>query len=131
MEPISLIITALSSAAGPAVKGAAHGIAQGSAQEAYNDLKSLIKRKIKSIPRAEWVLEDYEKKPTVYEEALKDKLAEAGADKDEEIIKKAQELLKQLKPEDSAADKYKMEFQAEVKAAQIGDRNTQTNTFSS
>ena len=58
-------------------------------------------------------------------------MAEAGADKDEEIIQAAQELLKQLKPEESASGKYNIVFQAEVKGIQVGDRNTQTNTFSS
>ena len=107
MDPISLIVTALSSAAGAAaVQGAAHGIsqglAQGSAQEAYHDLKALIKRKFAGEPKAEMVLEEHETDPETYEAPLKKKLAEAGADKDEEIIKKAQELLKQLKPEQVA-----------------------------
>ena len=134
MDPISLIVTALSSAAGAAaVQGAAHGISQGltqgSAQEAYHDLKALIKRKFAGEPKAEMVLEEHEQDPETYEAPLKKKLAEAGADKDEEIIKAAQTLLKQVKPEESAAGKYKVEFQAEVKAAQIGDRNVQENKF--
>ena len=110
MDPISLIITALSSAAGAAaVQGAAHGISQGltqgSAQEAYHDLKALIKRKFAGEPKAEMVLEEHETDPETYEVPLKKKLAEAGADKDEKIIKKAQELLKQLNLEESASDK--------------------------
>lgn len=121
MEPISLIITAL-------VAGAAKA-AGDAAPDAYNGLKALIKRKFAGEPKAEMVLEEHETDPETYESPLRKKLAEAGADKDEEIIKKAQELLKQLKPEDSAAGKYKVEFQAEVKAAQIGDRNVQENKF--
>ena len=47
------------------------------------------------------------------------------------MVKLAEELLKQIEPEESAAaSKFKTEFQGEVKGAQIGDGNTQENTFS-
>ena len=94
MDPISLIIAAL-------VAGAAKA-AGNVAPDAYNGLKALIKRKFAGEPKAEMVLEEHETDPETYEAPLKKKLAEAGADKDEEIIKKAQELLKQLKPEQVA-----------------------------
>ncbi|MDJ0743564.1 MAG: hypothetical protein QNJ32_09390 [Xenococcaceae cyanobacterium MO_167.B27] len=121
MEPISLIIAAL-------VAGAAKA-AGDAAPDAYNGLKTLIKRKFSGDPKAEMVLEEHETDPETYEAALKKKLAEAGADKDEEIIKAAQELLKQLKPEESKAGKYNVVFQGEVKGIQVGDRNIQENKF--
>lgn len=121
MEPISIIIAAL-------VAGAAKA-AGDAAPDAYNGLKALIKRKFAGEPKSEMVLEEHEKDPETYEAPLKKKLVEAGADKDEEIIKAAQTLLKQVKPEESAVGKYKVEFQAEVKAAQVGDRNKQDNKF--
>ncbi len=126
MEPISLIITALSAGAIAAAKDTA-GTA---VKDAYQGLKTLIKKKFESEPKAQMVLEEHETDPETYEAPLKKKLAEAGADKDAEIIKLAQELLKQEKPEESAAGKYNTVFQGEVKGAQVGDRNTQTNTFS-
>lgn len=129
MEPLSLIVVALSAAITGATHGISQGLLQGTAEEAYHDLKALIKGKFAGNKTAEMVLEEYEQDMETYEAPLKKKLAEAGADKDEEIIKKAQELLKQLKPDDSEAGKYKVEFQAEVKAAQIGDRNVQENKF--
>ena len=121
MEPISLIIAAL-------VAGAAKA-AGDAAPDAYNGLKALIKRKFAGEPKAEMVLEEHEQDPETYEAPLKKKLAEAGADKDEEIIKVARELLKQIKSEEPAAGKFKTEFQAEVKGAQVGDRNKQENKF--
>ncbi len=121
MEPISLIVAAL-------VAGAAKA-AGDAAPDAYNGLKALIKRKFAGEPKAEMVLSEHETDPETYEAPLKKKLVEAGADLDEEIINKAQELLKQLKPEESAAGKYKVEFQGEVKAAQVGDHNKQENKF--
>ena len=122
-EPLSLIIAAL-------VAGAAKA-ASDAAPDAYNGLKTLIKRKFAGEPKAEMILEEHEQDPETYEAPLKKKLAEAGADKDEGIIKAAQELLKQLESEKSASGKYKVEFQDKAQGVQVGDRNTQTNTFSS
>ena len=94
MEPISLIIAAL-------VAGAAKA-AGDAAPDAYNGLKALIKRKFAGEPKAEMILEEHETDPETYEAPLKKKLAEASADKDEEIINKAESLLKQLEPEEVA-----------------------------
>ena len=112
MEPISLIIAAL-------VAGAAKA-AGDAAPDAYKGLKVLIKRKFAGEPKAEMVLEEHEKDPETYEAPLKKKLAEAGADRDEEIVKAAQELLKQLKPEDSAAGKFNLKVAGDIKGI-VGD----------
>ena len=112
MEPISLIIAAL-------VAGAAKA-AGDAAPDAYNGLKALIKRKFAGEPKAEMVLEEHETDPETYEAPLKKKLAEAGADKDEEIIKKAQELLEQLKPEEAAAGKFNINVAGDIKGI-VGD----------
>ena len=116
MDPISLIIAALSAGAIAAAKD----IAGTAVKDAYQGLKTLIKKKFESEPKAQMVLDDA---------ALKKKLAEAGAGQDEEIIKLAQELLKQVKPEESAGGKYNVVFQGEVKAAQVGDNNKMENKF--
>ncbi|OYE04065.1 hypothetical protein [Nostoc sp. 'Peltigera membranacea cyanobiont' 232] len=125
MEPISLIIAALGAGAIAATKDTA-GTA---VKDAYQGLKTLIKKKFESEPKAQMVLEEHETDPETYEAALKKKLAEAGVDRDAEIIKAAQELLKQEKPEESAAGKYNTVFQGEVKGIQVGDRNKQENKF--
>ncbi|WP_373529537.1 hypothetical protein [Nostoc sp.] len=125
MEPISLIIAALGAGAIAAAKDTA-GTA---VKDAYQGLKTLIKKKFESEPKAQMVLEEHETDPETYEAPLKKKLAEAGVDQDAEIIKAAQELLKQEKPEESAAGKYNTVFQGEVKGIQVGDRNKQENKF--
>lgn len=76
------------------------------------------------------MLEEHEKDPKTYAAPLERNLVEAGVDKDEEVLQAAQELLKQAESEASTTTKYKTEFQAEVKAAQIGDQNKQENKFS-
>ena len=122
MDPITVILAALvagtAKAAGDAVP------------DAYRGLKALIQKKISGKPVAEAMLDEHEKDPETYAAPLKKNLVEAGVDKDEDILRAAQELLKQAKPEASTVAKYKTEFQAEVKGAQIGDQNKQENTFS-
>ena len=105
MEPISLIMAALEAGA---IKAA-----EAIVPDAYQSLKAMIKHKFAGEPKAEMILSEHEQDPETYEAPLKKKLAEAGADKDEEIIKKAQELLKQLKPQEAANGKYS------IKAEQI------------
>ena len=107
MDPISLIIAAL-------VAGTTKA-AGDVAPDAYNGLKALIKRKFTGEPTAEMVLEEHETDPETYEAPLKKKLTEAGADKDREIVKAAQELLKQLRPEDSAAGKFNLKVTGDIK----------------
>lgn len=53
----------------------------------------MIKRNANKL-QAEMVLEEHGKDPETYEVPLKKKLVEADVDKDEEILKKAQELFK-------------------------------------
>ena len=123
MEPITIILTAL-------VAGAAKA-ATDMAPDAYQGLKALIVKKFAGNPNAEMVLEEYEQAPEIYEAPLTQKLVEAGVDRDEEIICLAQELLKQVKPEESVAGKFNTVIHGEAKGFQIGDNNKQRNEFSS
>jgi hypothetical protein len=130
MEPISIILAAL----GAGAIAAAKDTAEKGVKDAYEGLKGLIKKRFAEQGKADssTILDKYQQKPEKTEALLEDELIEAGLDKlekDDEIIKVAQELLKQVKPEESTTAKYKTEFNAEVKAAQIGDRNVQENKF--
>ncbi|NER23223.1 MAG: hypothetical protein F6J96_21485 [Symploca sp. SIO1C2] len=112
MEPISIILAAL-------VAGAAKA-AGDAAPDAYQGLKALIKRKFAGEPKAEMILEEHETDPEIYEAPLKKKLVESGADKDQEIIKAAQKLLKEEKPEESAAGKFSISVARDIKGI-VGD----------
>ncbi len=121
MEPISgvsLIITAL-------IAGAAKA-AGDAAPDAYNGLKALIKRKFAGKPNAEMILEEHEQDPETYEAPLKKKLTEAGADKDEEILKAAREIMEKEDPEGASIGKYNVSVQ-NSKQFQVGDKNIQVN----
>lgn len=130
MEPISVIIAALGAGAIAATKETAGTVVK----DAYQGLKSLIKQRFADQGKEDDsnIVDKHEKKldSEAVKALLKEELISLGVDKDAEIIKLAQELLKQEKPEESAAGKYNTVFQGEVKGAQVGDRNTQTNTFS-
>ncbi|MDZ8028953.1 MAG: hypothetical protein RMY36_030640 [Nostoc sp. SerVER01] len=89
MEPVSIILTALMTGAAEAIGG-----------DAFNSLKNLIKRKFVGKSKAEMILAEYEKQPEVWEAPLKAELVEVGADKDEDILKKAKELLELVKPQE-------------------------------
>jgi hypothetical protein len=89
MDPITVILAAL-------VAGAAKA-AGDAAPDAYKGLKALIQKKFAGKPVAEAMLEEHEKDPETYAAPLKKNLVEAGVDKDEEILKAAQELLNQVK----------------------------------
>ena len=93
MEPISLLIAAL-------VAGATKA-ASDVVPDSYNVLKTLIKGKFAGNSTAEMVLTEHEKDPRTYTELLKKQLAKAGADRDQEIIKLAQDLLNQLQEQPS------------------------------
>ena len=102
MEPISLIIAALGAGAIAATKDTA-GTA---VKDAYQGLKALIKKKFETEPKAQMVLEEHETDPETYEAPLKKKLAEAGVDQDQEIIKAAEEVMKKEDPQGFQEGKY-------------------------
>jgi hypothetical protein len=104
MDPVSLILAAL-------VAGAAKA-AEGVAQDAYDGLKTLIKRKFESQNKSDSsvLLDKYEQKPEKTKPLLEDELTEAGIDKDEEVIKLAQQIMAQLNPQAAAEGKFNVQI---------------------
>jgi hypothetical protein len=98
MDPITLILTAL-------VTGAAKA-AGDTIPDVYKGLKVLIQKKFAGKPVAEAILDEHEKDPETYAAPLKNNLVEAGVDKDEAVIKAAQELMKALDPQGTATGAY-------------------------
>jgi len=104
MDPVSLILSAL-------VTGAAKAAA-GAAPDVYDGLKALIKRKFESQNKADSssLLDKYEQKPEKTRPLLEDELTESGIDKDEEVIKLAQQLMEQLNPQEAAEGKFNIQI---------------------
>ena len=92
MEPISLIVTALTAGAVAAAKDTA----EKGVKDAYQGLKTLIKRKFANDALAQAMVEAKPEDIKKAEGLLKDKIVEAGVDKDHEITKLAQDLLDKL-----------------------------------
>jgi lipoprotein-anchoring transpeptidase ErfK/SrfK len=124
MEPTSLIVAAL--VAGAAA--AARDTASQAIKDAYSGLKSLVQKRFADKPEAEVALAQHEKKPEVWQEPLKDALAETGANQDDEIVQQAQQVLKLVNPQQASQGKYNVQI-GEGKGIVIGDNAQVTQTF--
>ena len=102
-------------------------------KDSYNALKSALKKKFSSESEVVNAVEGLEKKPDSKgrQTTLQEEIENAKVNNDVEIVQLAQELLKQLESKKSASGKYNVQFQDKAQGVQVGDRNTQTNTFSS
>jgi RIP homotypic interaction motif len=123
MDPITLIVTAL-------VAGAAQGMmdnASAMMKDAYASLKARVKKKLGGNPGAELVLAKHEQAPETWQAPLVAELAEAGADRDHELIATAKALL-DLIGEAGGAGKYTVDVRG-ARGVQIGDHNRQDNVF--
>ena len=124
MDPITLILTALTAGATDSIKDATSE----AVKDGYNGLKALIQRKFSDNADATTVLEKYEKKPEIWKAPLADELAQSRADQDQEIITKAQRLMAIIQPEQAAIGKFNIRF-SNSRGVVIGENNQVTNNF--
>jgi disulfide oxidoreductase YuzD len=134
MDPISIILSALASGATQKVASA---LVEGAvkpagdvAQDAYNGLKTLIKRKFENQGKSAsaTILDMHEQKPEQTQPLLKSELTEVGADQDEEIIQLAQKVMAQLHPQAAAEGKFNVQISGNVKS--VTQQNTGTINIS-
>jgi hypothetical protein len=124
MEPVSLVVTALAAGAGQALRDEARS----SVKTAYARLRGLVGKRLGDRPAAEVVLAQYEQAPEVWAEPLKAELAETGADGDPDVVAAAQELMALLDTKGTRSGRYVINVSG-GQGVQVGDGNTQTNTF--
>jgi|688.fasta_scaffold10629_13 hypothetical protein len=127
MEPIALILTALVAGATAAAKDTA-GTA---VKDAYNGLKLLLKKKFEGDPQAQAVVEVKPEDINKAEGLLKSKITEFGVEKDTDVLRAAEALLKTLNSESVAkGDSPDLNLKANLKAGRdlkvnvVGDVNT-------
>jgi hypothetical protein len=124
MDPITQIVTAL-------VAGAASGTADAASsavKEAYARLKALVAKRLGGRPNAELVLTRHEEAPEVWRAPLIAELADAGADRDLDLVRAARALMTLVDEAGARAGKYTVDVQG-AQGVQVGDRTRQENVF--
>jgi RIP homotypic interaction motif len=130
MDPITLIVSALAAGASAGTVDELQDEVKDRIKAAYGKLRDLLGRRFREAgtPNAEGTLADYEDDPETYQKGLSKKLTAAGADTDAGILSAAQALLDLVGKQGLTAGKYNVAITG-AKGVQVGDHNTQTNTF--
>lgn len=126
MDPVTLIVTALAAGAASAVQDGASA----AVKDAYSRLRALVRKRLAGRPDGELVLARHETAPQAWQGPLAAELAGSGAGDDPGLAAAAQALMELLDAAGSSAGKYAVMVHGS-QGVQIGDHNTQTNTFGS
>jgi hypothetical protein len=124
MDPVTLIVTALAAGAASALQDDATG----AVKTALARLRGLVTKRFKDPANGTYVLEKHASAPEIWRPALRQELAESGAESDSGLIAAAQELMQLLDARGTQAGKYVVTVR-DSQGVQIGDHNTQVNTF--
>lgn len=123
MDPVTLVMGALAA-------GAASGLGESATsaiRRAYRELRELVRARLVGAP-AEAALEHFESDPHARTGELTEVLAKSGAANEEAVLAAARQLMALIDPAGTRAGKYVVQLQ-EGQGVQVGDGNTQTNTF--
>jgi hypothetical protein len=121
---VEVIVAALAAGAGAGTSD----VAKAAVTDAYTGLRGALRRRLTGRPQAEQALDAEETDPNVWQAHLGADLAEVGADHDEQVLAAARRLLDLVDPSGSTGGKYQIDVR-EAKGVQVGDHNTQHNTF--
>jgi RIP homotypic interaction motif len=124
MDPVTLIVTALAAGAASALQDGASA----AVKDAYARLRALVERRFANRPKGELVLTEHEAAPQTWEAPLAAELSAAGAEQDVALVAAAQALMRLVDEAGSRSGKYLVAVR-DSQGVQIGDHNTQTNTF--
>jgi hypothetical protein len=122
MDPVTLIMTALTS-------GAAKGLKDSTSQavkDAYAALKGKVQERLAGRPAGEVVLAGYEADPETWKAPMTSELAAAGTDA--ELVSAAEAILQLVDKAGWQAGKYNVDF-SDSQGVQIGDNAVQHNVF--
>ncbi len=125
MDPVTLILTALTAGVAASVKDTASE----AVKDAYNGLKGLIQQKFAGKPAAEIVLTEHEKQPDIWKAPLETQIKETQVDQDKEIIAAAQKLMTLVQPQQAAMGKYNVQITGGVQGYAQGDYQQVTMNF--
>jgi hypothetical protein len=125
MDPITLIVTALAAGAASGFKESASA----AVMDAYEGLKGLVRKRFAGRRDGELVLARHAEAPKAWEGPLAAELAAVGADQAPDLVAAAQAVMKLVDEAGSRAGKYTVAVRGS-QGVQVGDYNTQHNTFS-
>jgi hypothetical protein len=124
MDPVTLIVTALAAGAASALQDDA----KDAVKAAYTRLRNILKRRLAGRRVGELALAEHEVAPAMWEPHLRAELAATGAENDPDLVDAAQALLSLVDPAGARSGKYYVSIRGS-QGVQVGDHNTQTNTF--
>jgi hypothetical protein len=124
MDPVTLIVTALAAGAAMGMRDTASAMIK----DAYAGLKAMAKKRLGGGQDAEYVLAKHEQAPETWQAPLSAELAQAGADRDDDLIAAAQALLDLVGKAGQAKGKYAVDARG-AQGVQVGDHNRQDNVF--
>jgi hypothetical protein len=124
MDPITLIVTALAAGAASALQDGASAVVK----DAYARLKALVTKRLADRPKGELVLAEHETAPQTWQAPLAAELSAVGANNDADLAAAAQALMSLVDEAGARSGKYVVAVR-DSQGVQIGDHNTQTNTF--
>jgi hypothetical protein len=125
MDPVTLIVAALATGV---LKGVGES-ASAAVQDAYTRLRAAVTDRFSSKPAAQVVLAEHADDPDTYAKPLEKHVRDAHLGDDPRIVELAQTLMWLLDHDGTRAGKYTVHLDG-AKGVQVGDQNTQTNTFS-
>ncbi len=124
MDPVTLTVTALAAGAALGVKDTASA----AVKDAYEGLKSLVKKRLTGRRDGELVLARYEHAPESWKDPLAAELAAAGIGADAAVVAAAQAVMRLADEVGSRAGKYDVQVHG-GQGVQVGDGNVQHNVF--
>jgi hypothetical protein len=124
IDPVTLIVTALTAGAASALQDGASAVVK----DEYARVKALATKRFAGRPRGELVLAEHEAAPQTWEVPLAAELHAAGAEGDADLLAAAQALMSLVDEVGSRSGKYLITVH-DSQGIQVGDHNTQTNIF--
>lgn len=119
MDPVSLIISALTAGA----VRVAQGTAEDAVKAAYDRLKTLILRRFAADPDKRRELESFEADPSRSSDSLERALAESGVHRDDAALTAARTLMERVDPEGVARGVYTIHAGGNVQNVVQGNNN--------
>src|SRR5262249_19171788 len=125
MDPVSVIVAALIAGAGVGAKD----VASAAVKDTYQALRRLVESRLAPRSDIAALLDGQDNDGSDRERRLMDVVVDSGVDRDPEVITSAERLLALMDTKRPEESKYSVDLR-DAKGVQVGDGNTQNNSFS-